>query len=271
MSRAVFPLQPPPSLRLLSLSRLQIFPTGGWGSIEYGTVGFTEGQVVGGRWKALQHFFETFLFTDAFLACGVSSTPPQVLCFVRNDDPISPLDAVATVTLARISGAGAVLKTTTTPISLPRGAGAVQFFCFGAGDPTSSCAALPDILSANGCAADGSDCVLFSSLTSRGVQLASSFELLGLPGALKLADPALTYAVAPAPNGDGSLNISLSAAAAPAAFVSLTSTAQGRFSDNAFWLPAAGSSRVITFIPFGALDIAGFAATLRVEHLQQYL
>ena len=29
----------------------EIWPTGGWGSLEYGTVGYTPGQVVGGRWK----------------------------------------------------------------------------------------------------------------------------------------------------------------------------------------------------------------------------
>ena len=34
----------------------EIWPTGGWGSIEYGTVGYTKGQVLGGRWKPLQHW-----------------------------------------------------------------------------------------------------------------------------------------------------------------------------------------------------------------------
>ena len=32
----------------------EIWPTGGWGSIEYGTP--REGQVIGGRWKPLQSF-----------------------------------------------------------------------------------------------------------------------------------------------------------------------------------------------------------------------
>lgn len=30
--------------------------TGGWGSIEYGTVTHTKGQVLGGRWKPLHHW-----------------------------------------------------------------------------------------------------------------------------------------------------------------------------------------------------------------------
>ena len=34
----------------------EIWPTGGWGSVEYGTVGFTKGQVIGGRWKVLAQY-----------------------------------------------------------------------------------------------------------------------------------------------------------------------------------------------------------------------
>ena len=223
----------------------------------------------------LQHFAASFLLTDAFLGCGVYSSPAQALCWVRNDNPMQALDAVATVTLARISGAGATLLTTTTPIALPRGAGAVQWFCFGTGDPTSGCQTLPDVLAAHGCNAAGSDCILFTRLAAPaaagGATLLSSFELLGIPGSLALSDPGLSYDVAPALNADGSLNVTLAAANAPAAFVTLTSTQQGRFSENSFWLPSAGASATVAFIPFGPLDTVAFANTLRVEHLQQYL
>lgn len=40
----------------------EIWPTGGWGSVEYATAGFTAGQVRGGRWKALHHFYEQYLY-----------------------------------------------------------------------------------------------------------------------------------------------------------------------------------------------------------------
>jgi hypothetical protein len=33
----------------------EIWPTGGWGSLEYGTPGVA-GQVIGGRWKLLHHW-----------------------------------------------------------------------------------------------------------------------------------------------------------------------------------------------------------------------
>ena len=38
----------------------EIWPTGGWGSIEYGTP--VQGQVVGGRWKPLQHFLRRSVY-----------------------------------------------------------------------------------------------------------------------------------------------------------------------------------------------------------------
>jgi hypothetical protein len=104
-----------------------------------------------------------------------------------------------------------------------------------------------------------------------GSVLASNFELLGLPGRLALSSPSLSWVIAPTPNADNSVNITVTASSAPAAFVTLTTLAQGRFSDNAFWLSSSGASRTITFIPFGTLDLDSLTDTLRVEHLQQYL
>ena len=50
----------------------EIWPTGGWGSIEYGTP--VPGQVLGGRWKPLQHFFEASLYADTIATCGANGT-----------------------------------------------------------------------------------------------------------------------------------------------------------------------------------------------------
>merc|ERR1711988_1807285 len=41
----------------------EIWPTGGWGSIEYGNPNFP-GQVIGGRWKPLQYWYRNS-FSDA--------------------------------------------------------------------------------------------------------------------------------------------------------------------------------------------------------------
>lgn len=207
-----------------------------------------------------------------FIACGLYGSSGT--CFARNDDPIRALDAVATVTLARVSGAGAVVAANTTRISLPRGAAAVQWWCLGSGDVLGSCEPLASWLARLGCAANGSDCMLFTQLAdaSSGAVLASSWELLGVPGLLSLAaDPALAWAIAPTPNADGSVNITLTAAA-PAAFVTLTTLAQGRFSENVVFVGgAAGATRTVMFLPFGPLDYTLLTTSLRVEHLGQYL
>lgn len=56
------------------------WPTGGWGSIEYGPGDKNETQVMGGRWKPLMHLFESSLFRDIMTACGKNDQ-----CYVRND------------------------------------------------------------------------------------------------------------------------------------------------------------------------------------------
>ena len=226
--------------------------------------------MVGGRWKSLQHFCASILYRDVFISCGLFGNSAS--CFVRNDDPLHAVNAIATVTTTRISGSGSVLQMNTTAISLPRGAGAAQWFCLGNGDPT-SCESLFSYLSRLGCSVSGSDCVIFLTLTdaNTGVELASNFELLGLPAHLTLSSPSLSWVIASTPNADRSVNVTVTATTAPAAFVTLTTLAQGRFSDNVFWLNASGTSRTVSFIPFGPLDLDALTDTLRVEHLQQYL
>ena len=56
----------------------EIWPTGGWGSIEYGTPG--KGQVTGGRWKPLQHFLRRSVYATVGAACLNDGS-----CYVRND------------------------------------------------------------------------------------------------------------------------------------------------------------------------------------------
>jgi beta-mannosidase len=46
------------------------WPTGGWGTIEYGPSRILTGQLVGGRWKPLMNLLRQFLFRDVFAACG---------------------------------------------------------------------------------------------------------------------------------------------------------------------------------------------------------
>merc|ERR1712167_489167 len=63
----------------------EIWPTGGWGSIEYGTVGYTKGQVLGGRWKPLHYWYKAFIYADVMATCG--NAKDGLLCYVKNDSP----------------------------------------------------------------------------------------------------------------------------------------------------------------------------------------
>merc|ERR1712232_1466042 len=113
----------------------EIWPTGGWGSLEYGTPG-QAGQVLGGRWKPLHYFMRKSAFADVLAACGnarlqMNDAGPTAsgatLCFIKND---SPFRFSGTVTIELIHFATAVVsKLGTMPVKLPGGAGTVRFFC----------------------------------------------------------------------------------------------------------------------------------------------
>jgi hypothetical protein len=58
----------------------EIWPTGGWGSIEYGSP--VPGQVVGGRWKPLHYILRSSTFADQLCVCNIAGA-----CFITNDSP----------------------------------------------------------------------------------------------------------------------------------------------------------------------------------------
>jgi hypothetical protein len=106
----------------------------------------------------------------------------------------------------------------------------------------------------------------------------SSNEILLLPPVnLTLPPAAVTATVATAANPDGSTNITLQTNAT-ALYVTLTTLAQGRFSDS-FFAMRSGATRALRFLPFAtaraAAEVEGdsgmLAESLRVEHLQMYL
>jgi len=101
----------------------EIWPTGGWGSIEYGTP--VPGQVIGGRWKPLQYLYKRSIFQDVMATCGVGGQ-----CYVRNDRPGLPFDGVVEVmALEFASGASTVLTTVDLRgrAALPAGPGVTKF------------------------------------------------------------------------------------------------------------------------------------------------
>ena len=105
-----------------------IWPTTGWGTLEYGTAdaSLTAGQVVGGRWKPAHHALEMGLFRDVIAACGSEGR-----CYARNDNPFGGIDATLTTTAVRLSDGTPVAVLSTSAISLPAGGGAMQWACMG--------------------------------------------------------------------------------------------------------------------------------------------
>ena len=101
----------------------EIWPTGGWGSVEYGTVGFTQGQVRGGRWKPLHYWYRASIYADVMATCGQNG-----VCYVRNDRASAPFNG--TVTMVQISLKSGENKTHVEHVTLGDGPGAMHWFTF---------------------------------------------------------------------------------------------------------------------------------------------
>ena len=234
--------------------------------MEYGTVGYTKGQILGGRWKPLQYFFKDHLYTDLFVVCG-----DDARCLIKNDSPLKRFKGTLKLTALNVSNSKHI-AVNSTAISLDVGAGAATWLCAGSGSPYTQCDSWSSVLSPLDTAPE--QAVLLTELVLDGAgetsAAYSSFELLTTPAAMLAALPkaAVTVAVGtPLPDGS-SVPITVSADGA-ALFVGLTTAAHGRFSRNFFILPKGQA--ILSFVPFGKLDTATLKATLRVEHVRSHV
>lgn len=221
--------------------------TGGWGSLEYATAAFTPGQVLGGRWKPLHYWYRKALFTRVFATCGADGK-----CMVKNDAVEALTGAALTVSKVELA-TGIVTAVHSEPsLSLPPGPGAAAFFTI---DP----------------AIDGAQFVLTATVTSAGGLVLTENVIPLLPPAswTGLQRATVTAVVSPgAPGPNGELDILLTSDKT-AAFVTLTTMAQGRFSDNAFlMLPG---TRTVQFVPWAPEQAPVLEETLRVDHMATYM
>jgi beta-mannosidase len=225
----------------------EVWPTGGWGSLEYATAAFTPGQVLGGRWKPLHYWYRKSLFTRVFATCGAGGA-----CMVKNDAVEALTGAVLTVSKVELA-TGAVTPVHSEPsLSLPPGPGAAAFFTI---DP----------------AIDGAQFVLTATVVSAGGEVLTDNLIPLLPPSnwTGLGKATVTAVVDAAPSGpNGEVGVTLSSDKV-AAYVTLTTMAQGRFSDNAF-LMLPGTQRV-EFVPWAAEQVSVLQETLRVEHMATYM
>ena len=251
MSSPCCSLSPPlPPLSLLC----PFAATGGWGTIEYGTVEVA-GQVEGGRWKPAHHWLQDHLFTDRLITCGAdaaSRNASSLTCLLKNDVYFGCTGDVL-IEAIDLSGQPTSTHFTATGVSLKGGPGAAFWWSIPSVDDATS-----TILRAT----------YYDALA--GTVLAHNIIMLTSPGKLALQPVSVSVAYGASANADGTLDVVLSKpAGSPAAvFVTLTTQAQGRFSTNAFIMD--GQTTTLQFIPFGALEAALLRRTLRVETANQY-
>jgi beta-mannosidase len=113
---------------------------------------------------------------------------------------------------------------------------------------------------------------LVSTIQDEGATVVSEHVVtLTLPKNLRVSRAQVSFQIAPEANADGTIDIKVTSNRV-ALWVTLTSSAQGHFSDNAFFLPA--TTKTIHFIPFlnphskeHRLLLEG---TLRVEDFSKY-
>jgi beta-galactosidase/beta-glucuronidase len=230
----------------------EIWPTGGWGSLEYGTP--VKGQVIGGRWKPVHYLYARSLFTDVTSTCWADN-PPQ--CYVKNDG-IKAFSGTVLISIVNFAS-GKMTTVSSNMVSLAPGAGTSHWFCAKNG-ANNQCTSWSDIL-ALGNTTSPNEAILIISVSSGSTVVSKNEFALTTIHNMKLPKPNVTYLVSP--NGQITLTTDQTAV-----YVTLTTQAQGRFSDN-FFLMTPGRTTV-SFIPFGPLDINTLTSTLRIEHAQLY-
>eukprot|EP00041_Stephanoeca_diplocostata_P032285 m.1031147 g.1031147 ORF g.1031147 m.1031147 type:complete len:1000 (-) comp24121_c0_seq1:1760-4759(-) len=222
----------------------EIWPTGGWGSIEYGTVGYTKGQVLGGRWKPLQFMYKQSIFADVMATCGGDGT-----CYVKND-AITPF--VGTVQIEALNFASGAKRTLVSKqVSLAAGAGVTEFFT-------------TPLLS------NGTKEIMLSTVTtSAGAVLSHHAIPFVAPKHMELPKANVRVTVASTSNADGTVDVTLETDKV-AVYVTLTTQAQGNFNDNVLVL-AAEETRKLQFVPVEGFVHSELTATTRVEHVASYM
>ena len=207
----------------------EIWPTGGWGSLEYGTP--VAGQVIGGRWKILHNFLRQSSFVDVFVGCGVATRSADAgvevansstvnaanpLCFIRNDLPRAFVGELSASVVAFATGKSVLLK----QINISLGPGTSSLFCPDNGGllgnhlpSTAHCGTFGDLLASSGCE-DAASCYLnvkvvpaaatgSTGTTNAAVLYGHNDLLMAAPFQLKLPPVVLSVHVIVNASGEG--------------------------------------------------------------------
>ena len=248
---------------LLTWMLNEIWPTGGWGSLEYGSAGQKKacvaaggnsvpcGHVTGGRWKPLHHFFASSVFAPRTAAlCANGSV------YARNDAPGAFAGQLTVETIELTGRADRTLLR--HDLALEAGAGTIEWV------PASSALAA---------CSDGSCALVIKVLDQHGATLSENLQAAVVPRSLQLPLADVSFAIHAAPTPVPAAAITVRASAA-ALWVALTTAADGYFTPNWFGL-AKNEERAVAFIPFTGKVTAAVLKTLRLttraEHLGLYI
>jgi len=234
----------------------EVWPTGGWGTIEYGTP--VEGQVLGGRWKPMHHYLRNSVFADVMSTCNTKGN-----CYVKNDG-ITAFQGKVTVSLVHFDNAK-VDTLREVDLKLAAGAGVIMPFC--AQDASgNNCATWDEIFKKYECQQGSVSCILTTSVTnSAGTEVSKNLITLQIPGNLNLQAAKVRFTATQTASDTANVVLTTDKVAV---FVVLTTQSSGRFSDNAFLLMPG--SKTLTFSGWGGFNFDKFSSTLRVEHAQLY-
>lgn len=162
-----------------------------------------------------------------------------------------------TLTAYDLAGDGTGRPFLERSVSLPAGPGAIEWF------------GLPD----GAMLPPGNTTATICTVTDEVGALASEHLVqLVTPEHLCVPVADVSFTIAGSANADGTIEIAVTSDKV-ALWVTLTSAAHGRFSDNAFFLPA--TTKAVQFVPFSnsttaAEDLAALEQSLRVEDLSMY-
>ena len=211
-----------------------------------------------------------------------STANGSALCYVRNDLP-NAFTGTVTVEVIHFK-TGKTSRLSTAPVSLPGGGGAMGFFCacnstrISSGKPD-QCPTFDQLYTQVGCDNGAAGCMLNVTVArSRSSQdagttgtMSRSMLPLTKPSNFHLPPARIAHAVKFAANGSSTVSVILRTNAT-AIYVWLSTTEQGRFSDNAIVL-LPGEVTVVDFLSFveTGTSSAALETSLRVEHLAMYL
>jgi beta-mannosidase len=220
----------------------EIWPTGGWGSLEYGN-GDMAGQVLGGRWKPLHYFYRQSTFADVIATCGGTGVG-----YIRNDAAFMFHGAVVIHVIHLETGELIDQQMVHKNITLPPGPGSLQVLECPIVDGRTHFLSI-DIL-----------------MYKRDMIIHNTPILLKPPKEFTnriWCDSGLEWTILGV--SQNVIAVEVTATVPVALLVVLTTQAPGRFSDNAFTI--VGGSKIVNFHPIDDADMQLFQDSLRIEDL----